>query len=237
MMTAPDPAPVAPAAPEPVVPTPAADSGPAVAAAATPTPVLYQAVATGNEMRLEGDSTAHKWVCVSKIIAGFLEVEPAWLTDLTLQSVASLGPGRSPPRCMVRIPVRSLKSQVSVGASIMDSRLQTELNARQFPMIEYRLTGMAIKGKVPASGTPVLFDTTGLLIVRGATNKVSFPVRMERLASDGLRFTGVLETRMAALGVKPPEFKVLGLEMKTMDLIRLTWTWTLAPQPPAAESR
>ncbi len=190
--------------------------------------VKYEAQATGSEMKLEGDSTAHKWACIGKIVSGSFEVEAAWQKDLTLKSVTCLGAGKTPPKCEVKVPVRTLKSQVAVGSSIMDSRMQTEMKVKQFPMIEYRLTEMILKGEAPASGSPVTFDTTGQLVVCGVTNKVSFPVTMERTGADSLKFTGVLETKMTALGVKPPEFTVLGVGMRAHDPIKLTWTWALA---------
>jgi hypothetical protein len=190
--------------------------------------LVYQAQPTGSEMKLDGDSTAHKWHCIGKIIGGTFEVEPAWQTDKSLKSVTCLGPGKTAPKCEVRVPVRTLKSQVSVAASVMDSRLQTEMKVKTYPNIDYRLTEMTVKGEVPASGSPVTFDTTGLLMVCGTTNKVSFPVVMERVGADGLKFTGTLTTKMSALGVKPPEFTVLGVGMRTGDEIKMTWNWLLA---------
>jgi hypothetical protein len=190
--------------------------------------LIYQAQPAGSEMKLEGDSTAHKWHCLGKIIGGSFEVEPAWQKDPSLKSVTCLGPGKTPPKCEVKVPVRTLKSQVSVAASVMDGRLQTEMKAKIYPTIDYRLTEMTVKGEVPAAGSPVTFTTTGLLVVCGATNKVSFPVVMERVGDDGLKFKGALETKMSALGVKPPEFTVLGVGMKSADEIKLTWTWLVA---------
>jgi hypothetical protein len=190
--------------------------------------IKYQAQPTGSEMKLEGDSTAHKWHCISKIISGSFEVEPAWQTDLTLKSVTCLGAGKTPPKCEVKVPVRTLKSQVSVGASIMDGRMQTEMKVKEFPTISYYLTEMIIKGDVPASGSPVTFDTSGLLVVCGSTNKVSFPITMERIGADTLKFTGSLDTKMSACGVKPPEFTVLGVGMRAADPIKLTWSWLVS---------
>jgi hypothetical protein len=190
--------------------------------------VKYQALPTGSEMKLEGDSTAHKWACIGKIISGGFEVEVAWQKDLTLKSVTCLGAGKTPPKCEVKVPVRTLKSQVSVGASIMDNRMQSEMNVKSYPMIEYTLTEMKLKGEAPASGSPVTFDTSGQLVVCGKTNKVSFPITMERVGADGLKFVGVFDTKMSDLGVKPPEFTVLGVGMKAHDPIKLTWTWAVA---------
>jgi hypothetical protein len=189
--------------------------------------VKYEAQPTGSEMKLDGDSTAHKWTCISKIISGSFEVESAWQKDPSLKSVTCLGAGKTPPKCELKVPVRTLKSQVAVGASIMDSRMQAEMNMKTYPTIDYRLTEMAVKGDVPASGSPVTFDTKGQLVVCGKTNAVAFPVTMERVGADTLKFTGTLDTKMTACGVKPPEFTVLGVGMKAWDPIKLTWTWVV----------
>jgi len=189
--------------------------------------VRYEAQPTGSEMKLDGDSTAHKWTCIGKIISGYFEADAAWQKDLTLKSVTCLGAGKS-PKCEIKVPLRTLKSQVSVGSSIMDSRMMAEMNAKTYPTINYQLTEMIVKGEVPASGTPVTFDTKGLLIVCGKTNATAFPITMERVGTDSLKFTGTLDTTMNACGVKPPEFTVMGIGMRAHDPIKLTWTWVAA---------
>jgi polyisoprenoid-binding protein YceI len=111
-----------------------------------------------------------------------------------------------------------------------------ELKGEKFSSIDYTLTEMTVSGEVPTSGSPVTFDTKGKLSVAGQTNEVSFPVTMERLGEDKLRFKGSLKTKMTAFGVTPPEFTVLGVGSKTADDITLTWKWTVglkaeAPKP------
>lgn len=210
--------------PVPAATMPAAES--AIGTAWTPAPLRYEALPDGSEMRMDGESSVHKWSCISKIIAGYFLVEPAWQKDLTLKSVTSLGPGKTPPMCKIKVPVRTLKSQVT-GGSIMDSRMQSELKARIYPTIDYELDEMTIKGKVPPSGTPVTFETKGRLLVCGVTNKVTFPVTMERLRADELLFSGSTKLKMSDLGIKPPRFSVLGVNMTTGDSITLTWKWHL----------
>ena len=217
-----------PAAPPAPAENPAAAPPPPVASTASR--LRYEAQPSGSEMKLDGDSSAHKWTCIGKIISGYFETEPAWQKDLTLKSVTCLGAGKS-PKCEIKVPVRTLKSQVSVGSSIMDSRMQSEMNAKTYPHIVYQLTEMIIKGEVPASGSPVTFDTKGLLVVCGKTNTTSFPVTMERIGADSLKFTRSLDTKMTDCGVKPPEFTVMGVGMKAYDPIKLTWTWVAALVP------
>ena len=138
--------------------------------------VRYEAQPTGSEMRIDGTATGKTWACIGKLIAGSFEVEAAWQKDPSLKSVTCLGPGKAPPKCEVSIPIRSLKSQAAVGATIMDNRMQKDMRAAQFPKIEYKLTEMVLKGEVPASGSPVTFDTKGTLAISGVTNEVACKV-------------------------------------------------------------
>lgn len=190
--------------------------------------IRYAAQPEGTEMKIEGTSTAHAWKVIGKLISGQFVVEPAWQTDLTLKSVSCLGAGKTPPKCEIEIPITSLKSQVAVGASVMDKRMQKEMKAAQFPRIKYWLTEMCIKGQVPPSGSPVTFDTKGKLAISGVTNEVSFPVTMERVGTNGLKFSGTYKTKMTAWGIQPPEFKLGPVGMETGDEVTLTWTWHVA---------
>lgn len=198
-------------------------------------PIRYETAPTGNEMIIQGTATGHGWTIKGVIIRGSFEVDPTWKNDLTLKSVECLGEGKTPPKCSVNIPVTSLKSQVAVGRSIMDARMRKEMKAQEFPRVEYRLTEMKLVGDVPASGSPVSFDTKGELVVAGKTNKVSFPVTMERLEDGKLRFSGTYKTKMTDFGITPPEFTVLGIGSKTGDDITLKWKWTVAPKKETTE--
>jgi hypothetical protein len=209
-------------------PAPAATTSPqepATGIAGTATPLRFEAEPAGSEMRLEGDSSAHAWSCVSKIVSGYFMVEPAWLTDLSLKSVSSLRETGRPPECVVKVPVRTLRSQVQVGASVMDNRLQAELKAKTFPNIEYRLTRMVIKGEVPTAGSPVMFDATGELTVAGVTNVVRFPITMKRIGPAELLFSGGLNLKMSDFRIRPPVVTVLGVPLRTADPIKLSWSW------------
>jgi hypothetical protein len=179
-------------------------------------------------MKIDGTATGKTWQTIGKLIAGSFEVEAAWQKDPSLKSVTCLGPGKTPPKCEIRIPIRSLKSQAAVGSSVMDSRMQKEMKATQFPNIDYRLTEMTLKGDVPASGSPVTFNTKGKLSISGVTNDVAFEVSMERIGTDGLKFSGTYKTKMTAFGITPPEFTLLGVGLKTGDDVTLTWTWNTA---------
>jgi hypothetical protein len=186
--------------------------------------VKYDAQPTGSEMKIDGTSTIHDWYCKSGIISGGFEAEQAWQKDVSLKSVTSLGPGKAPV-CKVSIPVRTLKSS---SGRIMDGIMIDAMKGKEFTSIDYKLTEMVIKGEVPATGSPVTFDCKGELTVSGTTNKVSFPVKMERVGDDKLKFSGTTKVKMTDYGIKPPAPSI-GLGMiKTGDEVTLTWTWMTA---------
>jgi hypothetical protein len=187
--------------------------------------ITYETQPSDNEMLIIGKATGHEWKVKGVIIMGQFEVEPAWQKDLTLKSVTCLAEGKAPPVCQVRIPVKTLKSQVFAGKKTMDDRMIKEMKGQQFPNIDYQLTEMKLKGEVPAAGTPVVFETKGRLAIAGVTNQVAFPITMERLGPDKLKFKGTYNTKMTAFGIKPPEFTILDIGSKTADEITLTWTW------------
>jgi hypothetical protein len=199
---------------------------PATAAAESPPPLVFEALPAGSEMRLDGDSTLHRWHCLGKIIAGKFEVDPRWLA-----LPAPVPDGSPPARCEVKIPIRSLKSQVSVGASVMDSRMQTEMRAGRWPNIGYRLASLAVRKLSPTADEKpnldalVLLDAVGDLAISGVTNRVQFPLTMTRAGTNTLKFAGKYSTKMTAFGIKPPEFTVMGQGVRTTDDITLTWTW------------
>lgn len=187
--------------------------------------IRYDAQPIGSEMKIDGTATGKTWQVIGKLVAGSFEVEPAWQTDLSLKTVTCLGAGKTPPKCKASIPIRSMKSQATMASNIMDDRMQKEMKATQFPRIDYWLSEMSVKGDVPASGSPVTFDTKGKLAISGVTNEVAFPITMERVGTDKLKFAGSYKTKMTAFGITPPEFALLGIGLKTGDEVTLTWTW------------
>ncbi len=186
-------------------------------------------------MTIDGTATGHGWQIKGVVIGGAFQVEPAWQKDPSLKSVTCLGEGKVPPKCEIRIPIRTLKSQVPVGRTIMDNRMIKEMKGQQFPFIDFKLSEMKLKGEVPASGSPATFDTKGKLAIAGKTNDVAFPITMERLGADKLKFAGTYKTKMSALGIQPPEFTVMGIGSKTGDDITLTWTWLTGLKADAAK--
>jgi polyisoprenoid-binding protein YceI len=205
-----------------------------LAAAALPqaadAPLRYDSQPRGSKVIIDGDSTIHAWTVEGLVIGGGFEIEPAFGTDKTLKSVASMNTKGKAPIAKVTIPVRSLKS----GKEKMDEIMQEAMKMAENRSITYRLTEMVVKGDVPASGTPVKFDTKGDLAISGVTNNVAMEVTLDRLEDGRIKFTGVKELKMTDFKIKPPAPSILGMSpIKTADDVKIKFEWVLAPKKEA----
>ncbi len=177
----------------------------------------YNGSPRGSKVRVEGTSTFHDWEMEGTIIAGFIEfpvginLDPAQTTipDLAVKAQAS-------------IPVRSVTS----NKPTMDGLMQETMNEKQFKKIEYKLTDL--KFKAPhETGKPFDFDATGELTIAGSTNKITFPITIERIGIDRLKIAGTTSLKMTTYGIKPPAPNIgLGL-MKCGDDLKIIFEWSL----------
>lgn len=190
--------------------TPAA---PATDAAAAPAGLIrYEALPTGSKMRMEGDSTMHKWNMESTIVGGFLEAD------------AGFPVSSSKATAQVFTPVRSYKSS---GGKKMDSVMQEHMKEPQFKMIKYSL--IELKPKSPPSATgPVQFDAVGALTIIGNTVTNTMPVTIEKLADGKIKIVGSTPLKMSDYKLPPP--KALLGTINVEDDLNITFEWLLAPK-------
>jgi polyisoprenoid-binding protein YceI len=190
-------------------------------------PLKYNPQPRGSKVTIEGTSTLHDWTMEGVVVAGNFEIEPAFLTDKSLKSVAGLNTKGKAPKAEVIIPVRSLKS----GKERMDEIMQEAMKESAYKRITYRLTEMLVKGTVPASGTPVTFDTKGDLSMSGATNSIEMEVTLDRLEDGRLKFSGAKKLKMTDFTIKPPAPTILGMPtIRTGDEVTVKFEWVLAPK-------
>jgi hypothetical protein len=210
---------------------PPAQSATGIAPDASPTRVLrFQTLPVGSEMRLEGDSTAGKWLSLGKTITGNFEIDVAWFERSYSNAFLRPVEIKPAPKCEIIVPARSLKSQVT-SASIMDRHMYADLQANRFPNIQFKLTRLEVLE--PSEGLsgafdlncPTILEAVGRLAMAGVTNQMVFPLRMERIGADALKFTGTYTTKMTTFGIRPPQVSLLGGGVTTADEIKLTWTW------------
>jgi polyisoprenoid-binding protein YceI len=169
----------------------------------------------GSKVKIDGTSTVHDWTVEGGIIAGAMELDPAFTADPTKAK-----PGKLEAKVEATIPVRTIKS----GKSSMDTIMHGALKQPLHPQIKYRLTELTLKETPKSADAPWEFDSKGELTVAGVTNKVAFPVTMTR-ADKTIKTTGTTSVKMTSFGIQPPAPSVaLGL-IKTGDDVKLTFEW------------
>lgn len=199
---------------------------------------IKYAARPGCLVTIDGTSTIHDWTTKGAIIGGSFEVEPEFLTDKSLKSVKSLTTKEANPKVQVKIPVKSLKSQVLLGASKMDEVMQEAMRMKENPDILYTLKEMVLKGEVPATGSPVKFDTKGDLAISGVTNTIDMEVTLTRVADDRIKFSGSKLIKMTDYKVPPPAPNILGMSpIKTGDEVTIKFEWLLALQKTDAPAK
>lgn len=183
--------------------------------------IRYIAQPAGSQVRVDGTSTIHDWSVESKLIGGYIELDPAFNLDHP-------APGKVNARVAVLIPVRQLKSDKTA----MDTIMYESMKEKEHRRIDYRLTEITLKEAPKSPEAPLLFETKGDLIVAGVTNVIQMPVTMTRVEKDKLKFTGSTSVKMTSFGIQPPT--KLGL-FSTGDDVKLTFEWLTTRQEPAAK--
>lgn len=169
----------------------------------------------GSKVKIDGTSTVHDWTVEGGIIAGAMELDPAFAADPTKAK-----PGKVEAKVDATIPVRTIKS----GKTSMDSIMHAAMKQPLHPQIKYRLTELTLKETPKSTDAPWEFDSKGELTVAGVTNKVAFPVTMTR-TDKTIKTTGTTSVKMTSFGIQPPAPSVaLGL-IKTGDDVKLTFEW------------
>ena len=172
----------------------------------------------GSKVKIDGTSTVHDWTVEGGIIAGAMELDPAFAADPTKAK-----PGKVAAKVDATIPVRTIKS----GKSSMDNIMHAAMKQPFHPQIKYRLTELTLKETPKTADAPWEFDSKGELVVAGVTNAVAFPVTMTR-NDKTIKTTGSTSVKMTSFGIQPPAPAVaLGL-IKTGDDVKLTFEWNTA---------
>jgi hypothetical protein len=179
---------------------------------------------SGTKVKIDGDSTVHKWTMEGSIIGGYLELDAAAQLDPAQAAPPGLKPGKIPARAVVSIPIRSIKS----GKTKMDSVMQEAMKQPAHPKIEYRLTELSLKAAPRAAGAPFQFDSQGELSMSGRTNKISLPVTIDRVDKSKLKITGSIPLKMTSYGIVPPAPSILGVApFKTDDNVAVSFEWVV----------
>lgn len=189
---------------------------------------IYQAT-PNSTVRIDGDSTTHKWDMNGTIIGGTFEVPAAVVIDSTQAALTGVGAdGLLAAKATARIPVRSIHSHASTLPEVMDNLYQEALKATNNPNIIYSVTEMKLKPG-HAAGKPFEFDTKGELAIAGVTNKVTMPVTIETTNTTNLVIAASCPIKMTDYKIEPPAPNIgLGL-MKVAPDVTVSFRWVLKP--------
>jgi len=134
---------------------------------------IYQASPSGSTIRIDGDSTAHKWFMDGVLIGGRMELPAATEIDTAKAAIPGVGAdGVLAAKVTALVSVRSMHSHADVMANVMDNLYQEALKATNNPNISYKLSEMKLKPG-HAAGKPFEFDTKGELAIACVTNKAT----------------------------------------------------------------
>ena len=155
-------------------------------------------------LRVEGDSTLHKWTADAKVLR--LDVEPA--------------EGLTPAAAIAAGKVKAMKLVVHVadltsGEKGLDKKMRKAMKADKFPDVVYDL-GAAT---VAASSGALAASTTGHLTIAG--EKREAVMRLAVAPGDGsVAVRGAYELKMSDFGIEPPKLMMGAIKVKDTVTVR-----------------
>lgn len=186
-------------------------------------PALAQvAVAPGGSLRIEGDSTLHKWSSTATAVSMTFT-----LADGAPQGLSEAIKAAKVSGLEVKISVAGLKS----GESGLDKNMRKAMDAEKFPEILYKL-GKYELDKPTAAGTAAA-KTTGELTIAGKTKTVAMDVEFT-LGAAAPEVKGSYTLNMSDFGIKPPSL-MLGA-IKVRDPVTIRFDLVLKPQDAAKKT-
>jgi len=180
----------------------------------------YRAFPVGNKVHIAGSSNIHDWTMDGTIIAGSFELPAGVELDSTQAAIGGLKDNDIAAHAEVSIPVNSMQS----GTDGMDSVMQQAMDAKDYPRIVYKLTGLTFKGPHTAN-TPFQFEAKGELSLNGVTNKITMPVTIENSDKKKLKISGSIPLKMTDFKVPPPvKFGVF----TTVPEVKISFEWLVS---------
>ncbi len=170
----------------------------------------------GGSLRVEGDSTLHRWSSTATVIAMSFELDGGAPQSLFEAIQASRVKSME-----ARIAVAGLKS----GESGLDKNMRKAMKEAEFPDVVYRLGRYALKKDAP--GGVLAAKAEGELTIAGRTKPVSIDVEF-RAGPDAVAVTGSAALLMSDYGIKPPTL-MLGA-IKVRDPVAIRFDLILKPQ-------
>ena len=180
------------------------------------------AVAPVGSLRIEGDSTLHKWTSTATVVAMTFT-----LADGAPQNLSEALKASKIRSMDVKISVAGLKS----GESGLDKNLRKAMDADKYPDVVYHLDHYEMTAG-SADGV-MTAKTSGQLTISGQTKPVTIDVEFH-LGQDAASLKGSYTLEMSDYGIKPPSL-MLGA-IKVRDPVTIRFELLLKPQDAAKKT-
>ena len=163
----------------------------------------------GSKLRLDGDSSVHKWKAESRLVGGSFSVDTAALAK----------PGSVEAKAEVKIPVRQIKS----GKKKMDEIMHGEkcFDAKKFPLIVFVLDKLEVK---KARGNLSACQARGHITIHGVKKPLDMAITIARAGSK-LTVKGVQTLKMSDFKITPPSPQLPSGKIETKDEVKITFEW------------
>lgn len=147
------------------------------------------AIQPQSKLKIDGNSTLHKWSMKTQDITGYFMIPANLLKNA--QAGQEFTEGK------VTVPVGKLDS----GESGMNKTMFGAMKKKKYPNVTYSLTSAKVTG---VNGSTINLDTKGNLTIRGTTKPIEMNVKAVKNSNGTIQFTGSKEFKMSEFGVKPP---------------------------------
>ena len=193
-----------------------------IASAAVAQQPLHFSSAEGSEVRVDGDSSLHKWAVKGAQIDGTIDFQVDVPQGASAQQIVDAVVADPKVVASASLPARTLKS--TKNDRTMDNKMYGALNTKNHPKLSYELT--EVTGVRREGRTRFAIDTKGNLTVAGKTVVLSTPMNVELTSDRTMLITARFGTLMTDFGVKPPE--ALGGMVKSHNKVVVTVQWSVS---------
>jgi len=178
-------------------------------------------------VKIDGTSTLHEWEMEGHQIGGLIELPAAVEFDQAAGKVSGLQDGKLPATVHAHISISTITSKAEHLPEVMNSLMQDNLKAADFPVIFYSGKTLTLTNSAP--GKPFDFAATGDLGIAGVTNTISFPVSFEQTDATHLEVKGQATFKMTDFKITPPAPHPPGFSapLKCGDDVTIKIDWLL----------
>jgi polyisoprenoid-binding protein YceI len=110
----------------------------------------------------------------------------------------------------------------------MDDKMYNMMSYTNHPDIVFKVTGLTLTQAAADANSPYLFDAKGDLSLAGATNSISFPVKVtpqpEKAGENRVKISGQVPLKMSQFGMQPATMIVV---VKTGDDVTVKFDWVV----------